>query len=111
MKNKISVTSTVVANKYQVSCELSGESVILNLKSGIYYGLDAIGAEIWKLIQEPRTANDIREAILRDYDVDPSQCERDLLVLLEELAASELIEIIETSHSDETSAKIPETHI
>jgi hypothetical protein len=46
MEEKITVNSIVVVTKEQVSADLSGEAAILNLKSGIYYGLDTVGASI-----------------------------------------------------------------
>src|SRR5205809_128852 len=85
--------SRVVVTKDQVSCDLSGEVAILNLKSGVYYGLDAVGARIWQLIQEPRTVASIRTVLLSEYEVDPDRCERDLLLLLHALADAGLLEI------------------
>ncbi len=93
MEPKVSVGSTVVAAKEQVSCDLAGEAVILNLKSGVYYGLDPVGARIWNLIQQPRDVDDIRDALLKEYDVEPNRCEQDLLALLRKLATERLIEV------------------
>jgi Coenzyme PQQ synthesis protein D (PqqD) len=93
MKSELSGRSTVIAVKQQLSCELEEEAVILHLKAGVYYGLDSVGARIWALIQEPKTVDQIKDAILREYDVEPDRCERDVLALLQELAAEDLIEI------------------
>ena len=93
MANTISGRSVVVASKDQVSCDLQGEAAILNLKNGIYYGLDPVGARIWDLIQEPRAVSGVRDALLEEYEVAPDDCERDLVVLLEELAAHGLVEV------------------
>ncbi len=95
MVRKINSQSVVVVTKDQVSADLSGEAAILNLKSGIYYGLDNVGARIWSLVQEPRAVNEVRDAILQEYDVEPDQCETDLLALLEELLSKGLIEVKE----------------
>lgn len=96
--NLISTQSIVKAASDQVSSDLSGEVVILDLKSGVYYGLDTVGARVWQFIQEPLTVSEILSALLDEYDVEPSRCERDLLALLEQLSHRGLIEI-----SDETS--------
>lgn len=93
MGKLISKTSTVVRVKDQVSCDLAGEAVILNLKSGIYYGLNPVGATIWEMIQEPQTVSFVLNALLEQYEVDPDRCETDLFTLLEDLAAKELIAI------------------
>ena len=82
-----------MAAKDQVSSDLGGEVAILDLKAGVYYGLDAVGARIWSLIQEPRTVNEIRDILLEEYEVEPERCERDLLVLLQRLADEGIIEV------------------
>jgi hypothetical protein len=82
-----------VSAKDQVSSDLGGEVAILDLKAGVYYGLDAVGARIWSLIQEPRTVNEIRDILLEEYEVEPERCERDLLVLLQRLADEGIIEV------------------
>jgi hypothetical protein len=85
--------STVVASKGPVSSELAGEIVILDLKSGTYYGLNEVGARIWELIQEPRTVGQIRNVIVTEYDVGTDQCEQDIVLLLQEMVAKGLVEI------------------
>jgi hypothetical protein len=87
------MSAILVAATDQVSCDLDGESVILHLSSGMYYGLNAIGARIWGLIQAPRSVMEIRDTLLAEYDVDPARCESDLLILLEQLVAERLVEV------------------
>ena len=93
MDGLLSGESTVVAAKEQVSCSLADEAVILDLKAGVYYGLNEVGARVWHLIQEPKNVSEIRDALLQEFDVDPNLCERDLLVLLQELAGKDLIRV------------------
>ena len=88
----ISTSSVVVAAKDQVSSDLGEEVAILDLKNGVYYGLDAVSARIWTLIQEPKAVNEIRDVLLDEYEVEPEHCERDLLALLEKLVAENLVE-------------------
>ena len=88
-----SPSATFCAVKDQVTCELSGEAVVLHLNEGIYYGLDPVGASIWKLIQTPKTITEIRDAIMEEYDVDAERCETDLRALLKELAEKKLVAV------------------
>src|SRR5674476_350055 len=92
---KIARDNTVVASKEQASADLGEEAAILNLKDGVYYGLDPVGARIWKLVQTPQTVREIRDTLLAEYDVESDRCERDLIALLEELAQRQLIEVID----------------
>lgn len=89
----LSLDSIVVAAKEQVSADLGGEMAILNLHNGVYYGLNEVGTRVWELIQEPIVIGQVRNVIWAEYDVEPEQCARDVLALLEEMMAEALIEV------------------
>jgi perosamine synthetase len=97
MHRKLLRASIIQVASEQVSCDLAGESVILSLKSGQYFGLNEVGARIWNLIQEPKTVGAVLDAVLEEYDVALDQLERDLFALLEEMANKELIEVEESA--------------
>jgi hypothetical protein len=90
---EITARSRIVAAKDQVSCNLAGESVILNLKNGIYYGLNPVGARIWSLIQERKRVEEVRDQILEEYEVDRDVCERELITLLADLEENGLVDV------------------
>ena len=77
----------------QVSCDLDNEATILNLKTGIYFGLNEVGAHVWRLLEKPRSLAELRAAVTAEYEVEPEQCERDLRALLVELVDHQLVEI------------------
>jgi hypothetical protein len=77
---------------------MNGEVVILDLKSGIYYGLDAVGARIWTLLEEPVSLDAIRQTIMSEYDVDTETCASDVLSFLTQMHDVGLVEI--TNGSD-----------
>ena len=91
------MSSAVVATRNQVSCNVGAEAVILGLASGMYYGLDPVGARIWALLQAPTRVAQIRDALVTEYDVEPAQCEHDLIAILEALATAGLIELSDGS--------------
>lgn len=97
MSSGVSLDSVVAASKNQVSSDLGGEAAILDLEAGVYYGLDEVGARIWELIQERRSAREVRDALRAEYDVEPERCERDVLALLQELADAGLVEVRDES--------------
>ncbi len=92
---KITLDNTVVVSKEQASADLGDEAAILNLKDGVYYGLDPVGARIWKLIETPRTVREVRDTLLEEYDVEVDRCEKDLIALLQQLAKNDLIDIVD----------------
>jgi hypothetical protein len=89
----ICLKTIVVASKDNVSCSLGAEAAILNMGSGVYYGLDPVGAHVWRLLEQPRSVDDLRAAVMEEYEVEPARCEADLLALLEKLRSEGLIEI------------------
>ena len=92
---KITRDTIVVVADEVVSCDLDGEAAILDIKDGIYYGLDPIGAKIWNLIQKPLVIDEIIKTILNEYDVDKDQCTNDILELIEELLDNRLVKVNE----------------
>jgi hypothetical protein len=93
MSGDISDTSIIRAASQQISCDLNGEAAILNLESGIYYGLNEVGARVWALIRDPKPVGEIRNVLLKEFDVQPDRCEHDLLEILASLAEAGLIKI------------------
>lgn len=93
LNGKISESSIVVAAVEQISSDLGGEAVILNLKSGVYHGLNEVGTRIWNFIQQPTVVNDIKQTLLEEYEVESEVCVADILTLLEELKAVELVNV------------------
>ena len=73
--------------------ELEGEAVLLNLKSGVYFGLDPIGTRIWRLIQEKERLEAILQVLVQEYDVEEKKCREDLLHLFGELKKNGLVEV------------------
>ena len=92
MLNDLAPTTTVVAITEQASVDLDDEAAILNLKTGVYFGLNEVGAWIWKMIQQPRTVAEVRAALLDEFEVTPEQGEADLQALLREMVQHQLIE-------------------
>ena len=93
MASSLSEHSTVVAVQSQVSSDLGGEVAILDLGSGMYYGLDEVGARVWELIGKPMVVQEVVGVILDEYDVGVEEGRGDVLALLRELADKGLVEV------------------
>ena len=77
----IALDSTVAASDDAVVREMDGESVLLNLETGMYFGLDEVGTRVWRLAADDGSLRAIRERLLEEYDADAATIERDLLAL------------------------------
>ncbi len=102
----LSISSRVVAIRDQVSCELDGEAVILSLDDAVYYGVNETALAIWNLVQKPAFVWEIRDEIVRQFQIESDVCERDILNLLGQLKDCSLLQIVsasENSRPDEGS--------
>jgi hypothetical protein len=94
MDHVIDLETIVEASSDQVSGELQeGDLAILNLRDGVYYGLNPVGSRIWALIQSPVSVKELRDKLLEEYEVDEEVCTRELIDLLSELSNKELISV------------------
>ncbi len=85
--------SRMVRIPSQPSCELSGEAVILNLESGIYYGLNEVGARIWELLKEPKDLDSIRDVLLEEYEIDAETLQGDIVAIIDALREAGLVRV------------------
>ena len=94
MAKVLSDHSVLTVSKAQLSSDLADEAVILDLKGGIYYGLNPVGVRVWNLLKKaPCSVGEIREVLLDEFDTSPEQCSRDLKALLKSLVDAGLIEV------------------
>jgi hypothetical protein len=89
----ITLESNIKAVADHVSCDLAEEAVVLNVKNGVYYGLDDIGALIWKLVQSGMTVDQVVNTVTSEYDVDREQCAKDMIDFFTNLESYGLIEV------------------
>lgn len=92
--SSLSLSSQVVAASKSVACDMAGEVAILNMRDGMYYELNMVGARIWALIQEPVTLKEVLQELIAEYEVGEEECKVDLLALMEELVDRGLVETL-----------------
>jgi hypothetical protein len=71
--------------------QLQEESVILNLESERYYGLDDVGTRFLTVLTSSESIEAAHETLSREYDVDPIVLRDDLLALVEKLVDQGLL--------------------
>jgi hypothetical protein len=71
--------------------DLEGEAVILDLASGRYFGLNAVGTRIWTLLDQGTSIEEIVRTVAEEYDADADEIDRDVKALIEDLSSRGLI--------------------
>jgi hypothetical protein len=78
--------STFAISEGALFRDLDGEAVILDPEAGTYYGLNAVGTRIWRLIEQHGRLRPVFEQLCLEYDAAPDVLERDMLDLVRGLA-------------------------
>ena len=89
----MSDATIVVAARDVMAADFSPEVVLLNLRDGVYYGVEDVGARVWTLLQTPIAVRAILDTIAAEFDVEPARCERDVRAFVEQLVARGLADV------------------
>ena len=87
----MNLNQTITLSPDVISQEVSGETVLLDLESENYFGLDEVGTRIWQLAKETNDLKAIYQTLLAEYDVSENRLQQDLDNLLCEISGLGLI--------------------
>jgi len=73
--------------------EVSGETVLLDLESEQYFGLDAVGTRIWALIGEGVSVGEMVDTLLQEYEVERATLQSDVEELVGKLSEAGLVRL------------------
>ena len=89
----ISKTDLFCQKSGNLVSNMDGEKVMLNMEKGKYYNLGTTGGDIWDLLQEPISIQEIVTSLCAVYDVEEADCEEQVMQFLENLLKEGLIEV------------------
>ncbi len=87
----MNLNQTIAHSPNVISQEVAGETVLLDLDSEHYFGLDSVGTRIWQLIAEKGQLQAIVDTLLAEYDVEEERLLMDLEALLTEVSEKGLV--------------------
>ena len=90
--SQLGLADSVAIPDAVVSRDLGGETVILNLETGIYFDLDGVATDIWQALQDTGSLNDAYQKVLAMYEVDAAVLTVDFLRLVNQMAAKGLLQ-------------------
>jgi len=71
--------------------EIAGESVLLDLASEQYFGLNAVGTRVWRCLESGLDLESIIRAVESEFAVDSATARADIQALLRQLLEAGLI--------------------
>ena len=88
-----------VASEAVVAADIGDGLVLLNVDTGVYYGLNVVGASSWRLLAEGKSAEAVLASLLREYDVDEDRLRTDLDRLFADLVRCGLVRLLDDDAS------------
>ncbi len=88
---ELTLSDRVVVPEAVISRELDGETVVLNLETGVYFGLDGVATDFWNALKDGGRLEDAFNAMLQQYAVQPATLKDDLLLFVNQLASKGLL--------------------
>lgn len=73
--------------------DMDGEKVMLSVANGKYYNLGELGGEIWELMKEPITIQELVTTLQSQYNVDQTDCQSHVTDFIRQLLEQGLVSI------------------
>jgi len=88
----------LIRSQSVVARVVAGETLIVPIRGKVgdlasIYSFNGTGTLIWKLLESPKTVNQLAVAVVQEYDVDPVQAARDVASFAGEMKAVGLVEV------------------
>ncbi len=74
-----------------MEAELGDELVALDPKAGECFGFNSVATSIWRELKTPKNFQQLRDALLEEYEIGEDQCSLELQGLIDELIAKGLV--------------------
>ena len=92
MSSAITLESGFVIPPPVMSRLVGDETVLMDLSSGIYFGLDGVGKRIWETIAEGQDLAAVAATIAAEYEVDKARAQADVIEFVGELVERGLLQ-------------------
>lgn len=89
--SNITLESVVRRSSDVMASQVDNELVMMDIERGMYYALNAVGADIWARLAEPQKVADLCAQLQQEYAVDRATCEADVLAVLNDMAENGLL--------------------
>lgn len=70
-----------------------GETAILHIPAGTYYGLDPVASRVVELLRSPMTPDQLADAVTAEFEVDRETALADILSFVRSLARRRLVRV------------------
>jgi hypothetical protein len=74
-----------------LEADIGDELVALNVDDGMCFGFNSVATDVWKMLEQPQSASQLRARLAEQYEVDPERCAAELNSLLDQFVDMGLV--------------------
>ncbi|HXY00124.1 MAG TPA: PqqD family protein [Candidatus Limnocylindrales bacterium] len=90
----VAFTDRAVVPPHVLIRHMDGESVLLNLDSEIYFGLDTMGTRMWHLVTNSPNIEAAHGILAEEFEIEPELLRHDLMTLMGQLVHHGLVKML-----------------
>jgi hypothetical protein len=79
-----------------LEADLGDELMALDVEGGTCFGFNPVATGVWRHLTSPKSFDELKEALLAEYDVSSEQCSQELRELLDDLVEKGLVRKVAT---------------
>lgn len=83
-----------VPSRDAATATVDGEAIVLNVASGVYFGLNPVATRIWHLIGDGAAEDSIVRILLAEYEVEEPRLRADVVATLRQLESDGLVDVV-----------------
>lgn len=88
------IQTTLKRNPELLAVDMDGETVMMDMESGNYFGVNAVGSHIWELLETASTVQTIVESVQSHFEsTEADSVQTDVLSFLGDMQEQKLVEV------------------
>lgn len=84
-----------VRNPDLIATNMDGDTVVMSIEHGKYYGISGVGSRVWALLEFPVSMMDIVQTICNEFEVEETTCLADMERFIEDMKGHGLVSVAE----------------
>lgn len=92
-EKEISHTTIVQRNEEIVQAKIDGQTVMMSIENGDYYGLEDTSNRIWELLESPKTIATLCHQLTQEFEVSDEQCFTDVVNFVKQMNEHDIVSL------------------
>lgn len=89
----LTLRSRLTRNPNLVAVDMDGDTVMMCIETGQYFGVAGVAARVWDLLENSMSLDELVRIIQAEYEVDEATCQADLMVFVRSMAIQGVVRL------------------